>query len=145
MKSAALMLDRAESLADVSLSRREGIARELQCDIPSAEPGELLDPHNYVLQRLIGSGGVSKVYAATQRSTGQLCCVKVLRREFRHKSPDAAPVCCRIPCHPKTGSRKYRGNARNGPIAGWGSFFGHGLDRGGQSTKTVAGGPLATN
>lgn len=44
-----------------------------------------LDPRDYVLHRLIGSGGVCKVYAATQRSTGRRFCVKVLRRPFRHE------------------------------------------------------------
>jgi RNA polymerase sigma-70 factor (ECF subfamily) len=44
-----------------------------------------LDPRDYVLQRLIGAGGVCKVYAATQRSTGHEYCVKVLRRQFRHQ------------------------------------------------------------
>jgi eukaryotic-like serine/threonine-protein kinase len=46
---------------------------------------EFLDPRNYLLQRLIGSGGVSKVYAAIDRRSGQPACIKVLRRPLRHK------------------------------------------------------------
>ncbi len=39
---------------------------------------------DYHLQRLIGSGGMCKAYAATQRSLGKLVCVKALRKRSRH-------------------------------------------------------------
>lgn len=46
---------------------------------------ELLDPRGFVLNRLIGAGGVCKVYEATERRIGRKVCIKVLRREFRHR------------------------------------------------------------
>jgi RNA polymerase sigma factor (sigma-70 family) len=47
------------------------------------DPAVALSPHDFLFERLIGSGGVCKVYVAVQRSTGQRVCVKVLRREWR--------------------------------------------------------------
>jgi RNA polymerase sigma factor (sigma-70 family) len=50
---------------------------------PAAPPPEFpLDPRDYVLRRLIGSGGVCKVYEAAERASGRSVTVKVLRREL---------------------------------------------------------------
>jgi RNA polymerase sigma factor (sigma-70 family) len=53
-------------------------------DDPCLRDLDLLDPRNYLLHRLIGSGGVCKVYEATDRRSGQRLCIKVLRRALRH-------------------------------------------------------------
>jgi tRNA A-37 threonylcarbamoyl transferase component Bud32/DNA-directed RNA polymerase specialized sigma24 family protein len=43
----------------------------------------LISPKDYVLERLIGSGGVSKVYVARHRKTAARFCIKVLRKKLR--------------------------------------------------------------
>ena len=72
-------------------SRRE---RSTEHSFSSAidEGGLLVDtvfqvnPRDFVLKRLIGAGGVCKVYEASHRSSGRSVCIKILKRQFRHQS-----------------------------------------------------------
>jgi tRNA A-37 threonylcarbamoyl transferase component Bud32 len=47
-------------------------------------PPATLDYRDFRIERLIGSGGVCKVYAARRRSTNEAVCIKVMRKRQRY-------------------------------------------------------------
>jgi eukaryotic-like serine/threonine-protein kinase len=80
-----LMQDRLERFDNARSTKSKPPLNDVTMVESTGESITLLDPRDYLLNELIGAGGICKVYVATERSSGQKLCVKVLRREFRHK------------------------------------------------------------
>ena len=81
--------------------RRDGRGKErYSADLPLPASGAMprVRHEDYRLGRLIGSGGICKVYAATDKRSGSAVCVKTLRKGNR------LPRECHM--HPRTASRQ---------------------------------------
>jgi eukaryotic-like serine/threonine-protein kinase len=76
----------ANRLADIDEAPDGGFTDHPRGTVPSDSAAPLRHA-DYHLQALVGSGGTSKVYVATERSTGRRVAVKVLRKLLRGR-PD---------------------------------------------------------
>ena len=77
----------ATGRSERSVRRALARVRELMTEPASADPGELEElptrsDREFLLHRMIGAGGMGKVYAATIRDTGQPVAVKFLRKSL---------------------------------------------------------------
>jgi eukaryotic-like serine/threonine-protein kinase len=81
-----LMNGRYEQLSHRGRPMKHSLSNESGDETTPGDTASQINPREFVLKRLIGAGGVCKVYEAIHRNSGRSFCVKVLKRQFRYQS-----------------------------------------------------------
>jgi eukaryotic-like serine/threonine-protein kinase len=132
----ALMRNRLERFDNSTTEKTKPTSNDFPVVNLTGGPIQFLDPHDYVLNELIGAGGICKVYTATERGSDQKICVKVLRKEFRHKPRFVRRFLEEYRLGKRLAHPAYCGNSRNWAIARWRLFSHAGLGVRDQSSTT---------